>query len=77
MSRDPRSGVTRRQHLDEATINKSIKAEVARVGIAKRASSLTLGDHPPTAREGTISGRLEAQVIHSQTFRLIFYSLKT
>jgi integron integrase len=41
LSTDPRSGVTRRHHVDEATINKAIKAAVVRVGIAKRASSHT------------------------------------
>ncbi len=41
LSTDPRSGVVRRHHLDEATINKAIKAAVARVGTAKRASSHT------------------------------------
>lgn len=41
LSRDPRSGVTRRHHLDEATINKAIKAAVVRVGIAKQVSSHT------------------------------------
>ena len=41
LSTDPRTGVTRRHHLDEATINKAIKAAVARVGIAKRVSSHT------------------------------------
>jgi integron integrase len=41
LSTDPRSGVVRRHHLDEATINKAIKTAVARVGIAKRASSHT------------------------------------
>jgi integron integrase len=40
-SRDPRSGVVQRHHLDEATINKPIKAAVARVGITKRVSSHT------------------------------------
>jgi hypothetical protein len=40
-SRDPRSGVIRRHHLDEGTVNKAIKAAVARVGIAKRVSSHT------------------------------------
>ena len=39
LSCDPRSGVTRRHNLDEATINKAIKAAVSRVGIVKRASS--------------------------------------
>jgi integron integrase len=42
LSRDPRSGVTRRHHLDEATINKAIKAAVTRAGIVKRASSHTV-----------------------------------
>jgi len=41
LSRDPRSGVVRRHHVDEATINKAIKAAVARAGIAKQASSHT------------------------------------
>ncbi len=41
LSTDPRSGVTRRHHVDEATINKAIKTAVARVGIAKRVSSHT------------------------------------
>lgn len=40
-SRDPRSGALRRHHLDEATINKAIKAAVRRVGIVKRVSSHT------------------------------------
>ena len=42
LSTDPRSGIVRRHHLDEATINKAIKAAVARVAIAKRVSSHTL-----------------------------------
>ena len=33
--------MTRRQHLDETTISKAIKAAVARVGIAKQVSSHT------------------------------------
>ncbi len=40
-STDPRSGVVRRHHVDEATINKAIKAAAARVGITKRVSSHT------------------------------------
>jgi len=40
-STDPRSGVIRRHHLDEATVNKAIKAAVQRAGIVKRASSHT------------------------------------
>jgi integron integrase len=41
LSRDPRSGTTRRHHLDEATINKAIKLAVGRLGLTKRASSHT------------------------------------
>jgi integron integrase len=41
LSKDPRSGQIRRHHLDEATINKAIKAAVARVGIQKTVSSHT------------------------------------
>src|SRR5206468_12650692 len=41
LSRDPRAGVIRRHHVDEATINKAIKLAVARVGLTKRASSHT------------------------------------
>jgi integron integrase len=41
LSTDPRTGIVRRHHLDEATINKAIKAAVRRVGIAKQVSSHT------------------------------------
>jgi integron integrase len=41
LSKDPRSGQIRRHHLDEATINKAIKAAVSRVGIEKTVSSHT------------------------------------
>src|SRR5439155_1440618 len=41
LSRDPRTGIVRRHHVDEATINKAIKLAVDRVGLNKRASSHT------------------------------------
>jgi integron integrase len=41
-STDPRSGAVRRHHLDEATIQKAIRAAVVRTGITKRASPHTL-----------------------------------
>lgn len=40
-SLDPRTGIERRHHLDEATVNKAIKAAIVRVGIVKPASSHT------------------------------------
>ena len=41
-SADPRSGALRRHHLDEATVQKAVRAAVARAGITKRASPHTL-----------------------------------
>jgi site-specific recombinase XerD len=41
LSCDPRTGVTRRHHLDEATISKAIKTAVRRAHIAKKVSSRT------------------------------------
>jgi integrase len=41
LSTDPRTGQIRRHHLDEATINKAIKAAVVKVRLTKRASSHT------------------------------------
>ena len=41
LSVDPRSGVTRRHHVDEVTVHHAIKQAVARVGIAKQVSSHT------------------------------------
>jgi integron integrase len=41
LSVDPRSGVTRRHHVDEVTIHRAIKEAVRRVDIAKQVSSHT------------------------------------
>ena len=41
LSTDPRTGVVRRHHLDEATVHRAIKIAVGRTGIAKRVSSHT------------------------------------
>lgn len=41
LSMDPRTGMKRRHHLDEATIHRAIKSAVARVGIQKTVSSHT------------------------------------
>jgi integron integrase len=42
LSQDPRSGVTRRQHVDPSVINKAIKAAVRQAGIAKKISAHTM-----------------------------------
>src|SRR5207247_2973714 len=41
LSQDPRSGRIQRHHVDEATIQKAIRAAVVRRGLVKRASSHT------------------------------------
>jgi site-specific recombinase XerD len=41
VSTDPRSGVKRRHHLDEAAVHRAIKTAVSRVGIQKNVSSHT------------------------------------
>jgi site-specific recombinase XerD len=41
-STDPRSGTVQRHHLDEATIQKAVRAAVSRTEITKRASPHTL-----------------------------------
>jgi len=41
LSMDPRTGITRRHHLEEATVHRAIKIAVGRTGIAKRVSSHT------------------------------------
>jgi integron integrase len=41
LSTDPRTGITRRHHLEEATVHRAIKIAVAGAGIAKRVSSHT------------------------------------
>jgi len=41
LSRDPRSGHTRRHHMDPSVINKAIKGAAKRAGIQKRISSHT------------------------------------
>jgi len=41
LSNDPRSGKTRRHHVDEVTVHRAIKTAASRVGITKRVSSHT------------------------------------
>jgi integron integrase len=41
LSVDPRSGITRRHHVDPSVINKAIKASVRRAGLAKNVSAHT------------------------------------
>ena len=41
LSVDPRSGITRRHHIDQSVINKGIKAAVKKLGIYKRVSAHT------------------------------------
>ena len=42
LARDPRSGITRRHHVDPSVINKAIKVAVRRAGLTKHISAHTL-----------------------------------
>ncbi len=41
LSKDPRSGITRRHHVDPSSVNKAIKIAVKKIGIQKKISSHT------------------------------------
>jgi integron integrase len=41
LSKDPRTGIVRRHHLEEATVHRAIKIAAVRTGISKRISSHT------------------------------------
>lgn len=41
LSVDPRSGITRRHHIDQSTVNRAIKQAVRKAGIAKKVSAHT------------------------------------
>ncbi len=41
LSVDPRSGVTRRHHVDQSVVNKAIKQAVKRAGVVKKVSAHT------------------------------------
>ena len=44
LSRDPRSGVVRRRHIHESTLQKAVKQAVRQAGIVKKAACHTLRD---------------------------------
>lgn len=41
LSKDPRSGITRRHHTDQSIVNKAIKQAIRKTGIAKKVSAHT------------------------------------
>jgi integrase len=58
LSTDPRTGLTRRHHLDESSVQRAIQAAATRVGIAKHVSSHTFRHSRPTCSSAArTSGR--------------------
>src|SRR3974390_833482 len=76
LSIDPRSGVTRRRHLDEGTINKAVKAAVVRVGIAKHVSSHTFRHSFATAllQRGSDIRTIQELLGHSDVSTRMIYT---
>ena len=57
LSKDPRSGMVRRHHIDEVTLHRAIKTAVARVGITKRVSSHTFRQNAECRKMPSEAGR--------------------
>ena len=55
-SLDPRSGVERRHHLDESSIQKAVRGAVRKAGIAKPASCHTLRHYSESRTMPSVPG---------------------
>jgi integron integrase len=76
LSVDPRSGLTRRHHIDQSLINKAIRSAVKQVGIVKRVSAHTFRHSFAThlLQSGTDIRTIQALLGHNDLETTMIYT---